>query len=143
MRAFCNAFLSRLTSGCHVVHSHLAELWNIRLLHVVQTGPKLRESWAYEPGKPPQILVLRNWSAAEKSLARGATGKAFRVYCRRRRLQKLSREREIERVLREEYGCVPPNQGIDEEQDAGSPPVSPAVQEKVANYRPDSGNGRR
>ena len=41
---------------CHVVNSRLADLWNLRLLHVVQTGPKLREFWAYEPGKPAKLL---------------------------------------------------------------------------------------
>ena len=41
---------------CHVVHSHLADLWNIRLLHAVQTGPKLWEFWAYEPGQPPKRM---------------------------------------------------------------------------------------
>ena len=41
---------------CHVVHSHLANYWGLRLMHVVQTKPTLWECWAYEPGTAPRLL---------------------------------------------------------------------------------------
>ena len=43
---------------CHVVNTHLATLWDIRLLHVVQTGPKLWAFWAYEAGEAPKRMDL-------------------------------------------------------------------------------------
>ena len=41
---------------CHAVNTHLADLWNIRLMHVVQTLPNSCEFWAYEPDQPPKLM---------------------------------------------------------------------------------------
>ena len=40
----------------HAIHEHLAKLWNLRLMQIVQFGPELWEVWAYEPGKPAKLL---------------------------------------------------------------------------------------
>jgi hypothetical protein len=39
---------------CHVVYSHLADHWEMRLMRAVQTGPTRWEIWAYMPGEPPK-----------------------------------------------------------------------------------------
>ena len=41
---------------CHVVHSHLADHWGLRLMHAVQISPTLWECWAYAPGEAPKLL---------------------------------------------------------------------------------------
>jgi hypothetical protein len=40
---------------CHVVYSHLADHWQLRLLNVVQTRPTLWEIWEYRPGQAPKL----------------------------------------------------------------------------------------
>jgi hypothetical protein len=41
---------------CHVVHSHLADHWGLRLMHAVQISPTLWEFWAYAPGQAPKLV---------------------------------------------------------------------------------------
>jgi hypothetical protein len=41
---------------CHVIYSHLANHWNLRLMQAVQIGPRLWEFWGYEPGQTPKLL---------------------------------------------------------------------------------------
>jgi hypothetical protein len=40
----------------HVVNTHLAAHWNLRLMEAVQTNPRLWEFWGYAPGEPPKLL---------------------------------------------------------------------------------------
>jgi hypothetical protein len=39
---------------CHVVNSHLADHWQMSLLHVFQTGPRTLEIWQYHPSQAPK-----------------------------------------------------------------------------------------
>jgi hypothetical protein len=46
---------------CHLVYSHLAHHWNLRIMQAVQTGPTLWEFWGYAPDQAPKMLdkILR------------------------------------------------------------------------------------
>jgi hypothetical protein len=37
-----------------VVNSHLADLWQISILHVIQTSPRIGEVWQYRPSQAPK-----------------------------------------------------------------------------------------
>jgi hypothetical protein len=43
------------TRWCHGVYSHLADRWNMRLMHVIEIGG-VGEFWAYSPGEAPKRL---------------------------------------------------------------------------------------
>jgi hypothetical protein len=48
--------LREYTHWCHTVFSRLANHWNLRLMHALQTAPRHWEFWAYTPGEPPKRL---------------------------------------------------------------------------------------
>ena len=37
---------------CHVVNSHLADCWQISILHIIQASLKIRACWERRPGQP-------------------------------------------------------------------------------------------
>ena len=40
----------------HVVNAHLAELWKLRIMEAIGTGPRTWECWGYTPGEAPKLL---------------------------------------------------------------------------------------
>jgi len=40
----------------HIVHSHLANHWGLRIMQAVQVSPTLWECWAYAPEEAPKLL---------------------------------------------------------------------------------------
>ena len=41
----------------HSVNSHLADLWQMKIMYAVQSSPAVWEFWGYEPGKPPKRIT--------------------------------------------------------------------------------------
>jgi hypothetical protein len=39
---------------CHVVNAHLADLWQMSILQLLQTSPTNWEAWEYRPGQAPK-----------------------------------------------------------------------------------------
>lgn len=39
---------------CHLVNSHLADHWQMSLLHLFLLEPKVLELWEYHPGQAPK-----------------------------------------------------------------------------------------
>jgi hypothetical protein len=40
----------------HTVYSQLSNRWNLRLMHVIEAGPRRLEYWVYAPDEPPKRL---------------------------------------------------------------------------------------
>jgi len=41
---------------CHVVNSHLADLWQMSILQLLHTSPTNWEAWKYRPGQAPKRI---------------------------------------------------------------------------------------
>jgi hypothetical protein len=51
----------------HALNAHLSDLWQEKIMYVVQRSPRNWEFWDYEPGKPPKRLDKEELEALARS----------------------------------------------------------------------------